>query len=160
MRRGALFSDCGLYRYRLTREWDDRPPLVFVMLNPSRADAEVDDPTIRRCIGFAHDLGFGGMTALNLFALRTPHPAELKTATDPVGPENDAHLEALVHAGGTIIAAWGTHGALRGRDLAFRNLAQSADKELLSLGRTRAGQPRHPLYIKAGKPLEPFPIDI
>lgn len=160
MRRGALFSPCGLYRYRLAREWDDRPPLVFVMLNPSRADAEVDDPTIRRCIGFARDLGFGGMTAVNLFALRTPHPAELKAAPDPVGPENDAHLSDLLRSDQTIVAAWGVHGAFGGRDEAFRSLARRSGAPLSSLGTTKQGHPRHPLYVARSQTLISYCFDI
>lgn len=159
MKRNALFSPCGLYRYRLTRVWDDRPPLVFVMLNPSRADAEVDDPTIRRCIGFARDLGFGGMTAANLFALRTPHPAELRAAPNPVGPGNDTHLADLLRSGGTIVAAWGVHGALGGRDAAFRALARQSGARLSSLGTTKQGHPRHPLYVARGQPLISYCLD-
>lgn len=159
MRRGALFSECGRYRYTLTRAWDERPPLVFVMLNPSRADAEVDDPTMRRCIGFAQRLGFGGMTALNLFAWRTAHPAELKAAADPVGPDNDLHLGAAFSSGGTIVAAWGVHGAHLGREGICRQLARDCGSRLSSLGLTKGGYPRHPLYVRSDRQLEQFDLD-
>lgn len=158
MQRNALFSPCGLYRYRLTRIWDERPPLVFVMLNPSRADAETEDPTMRRCIGFARDLGFGGMTALNLFAYRTPHPAALKAAADPVGPDNEAHLERALSGGGTIVAAWGAHGTFGGRARHFLERARRHRTTLSCLGLTAQGHPRHPLYVKAESKLAPFEI--
>lgn len=156
MRRDALFSPCGNYRYRLTRVWDDRPPLVFVMLNPSRADAAVDDPTMRRCIGFAERLGFGGMTALNLFAWRTPYPPDLRTVADPVGPDNGMHLADAMRGGGTIVAAWGVHGALDGRGEMFRALAREAGVPLSCLGTTKDGHPRHPLYVRNTQTLERF----
>lgn len=156
MRRDALFSPCGHYRYRLTRVWDDRPPLVFVMLNPSRADAEIDDPTMRRCIGFAERLGFGGMTALNLFAWRTPYPPDLRAVADPVGPDNDMHLMDAMRSGRTIVAAWGVHGALAGRDRMFRALAWEVGAPLSCLGITKDGHPRHPLYLRNSHSLAEF----
>ena len=87
----------------------------MVMLNPSTADAESDDPTIRRCIALAAREGFGGVEILNLFAFRATAPADLKAAADPIGPDNDRHLRALFARHGTILAAWGMHGAHRGR---------------------------------------------
>ena len=151
---GALLSDCGQYRYTLTREWDEgRPALTFIMLNPSTADATLDDPTIRRCIGFARDRGFGGLRVLNLFAFRATDPAHMKAAQDPVGPDNDIHLIAALTAAAAanapVIAAWGTHGAHNGRAAEVRELALQYGVELMCLGATRDGHPRHPLYVKA-----------
>jgi hypothetical protein len=94
---GATFDPTGAYRYALWRVWDgNRPPLVFVMLNPSIADAERDDPTIRRCLGFACAWGYGALTVVNLFALRATCPHTLRRAADPVGPDNDEHLRAAL----------------------------------------------------------------
>src|ERR1051326_5628436 len=86
----ALFSPCGLFRYRLWRHWTPgMPPLVFVMLNPSTADAEKNDPTVERCERRAKAGGFGGGEVVNLFALRSTDPKALYSAADPIGPEND-----------------------------------------------------------------------
>src|SRR4028119_2392792 len=93
--RGAIFDPTRTYRYALWRTWDAaRPPVAFVLLNPSTADARRDDPTIRRCANFARTWGFGGLEVVNLFAFRATHPTDLKCAADPVGPQNDVHLHA------------------------------------------------------------------
>jgi hypothetical protein len=155
VRADAVLSTCGLYRYRLTRAWDDGPGCVFIMLNPSTADAWQDDPTIRRCIGFARREGCGFLTVVNLFAFRATSPANMKAAVDPVGPENDAHLRAVL-AGehGPKVAAWGVHGTHGGRAAAFGRAISGVD--LLCLGTTAAGAPRHPLYVRGDAPLVPF----
>src|SRR6185312_12359012 len=113
----AYISDCGRYRYGLGREWDypAKPALTFIMLNPSTADAEQDDPTIRRCIGFAKRDGFGALTVLNLYALRATDPRELERADDPKGPENDTMLRLHLKRGGTFVAAWGACAFARRR---------------------------------------------
>src|SRR3954468_18218250 len=110
--RGAILSDDGLYRYRLWRIWDDLAPvMVWVMLNPSTADADVDDPTIRKCIGFAKRHRHGGIILANLFAWRTTDPRELPRAADPVGPANDEHIRWACRAPllATVVAGWGSH---------------------------------------------------
>lgn len=147
----ATISPCGLYRYRLSRRWSSGPTCVFVMLNPSTADARHDDPTIRRCIGFAKREGCGSLVVVNLFAFRATSPADMKAATDPVGLENDEHItRAMVDADGPVIAAWGAHGSYRGRDGHVRLLT---DVPLSCLSLTKSGAPGHPLYIKADAPL-------
>lgn len=94
-RAGAILSACGTYRYHLWRLWDKAlPVMVFVMQNPSTADASHDDPTIRKCIGFAKRHGYGGISVRNIFALRATDERILLTHHDPFGPENDAHLLA------------------------------------------------------------------
>ena len=150
----AMFSPCRTYRYSLKRTWDTSiPPLVFIGLNPSTADETVDDPTIRRCIGFAKREGCGGLVMLNLFAFRSTDPKHMKTASDPVGPRNDAVLmNACV--GRTIVAAWGAHGTHRGRDTEVLRMLK--DERVFCLGLTQAKCPRHPLYLKADAPLVPF----
>ena len=147
MTGGAAFSRDGRYRYRLWRRWDrSRPAIAFCMLNPSTADARRDDPTIRRCIGFARDWGYGGIEVVNIFALRATDPRELRSAFDPVGPRNDAFmLRAAVRS--PVVIAWGVNGGLRHRERAALKLF-GARSRLLALGRTRSGAPRHPLYLR------------
>jgi len=130
--------------------------LAMVMLNPSTADAERDDPTIRRCIAFAARERFGGVEILNLFAFRATAPSDLKAAADPVGPDNDQHLRDLFARHGMILAAWGAHGAHRGRAEAIMRLAVDLGVTLTCLGRTAQGKPRHPLYVKGNSAILPF----
>lgn len=149
MRRGATFDVTGRYRYRLWRTWDTSLPRVaFVMLNPSTADHRRDDPTIRRCLGFARAWGYGALVVVNLFAYRTPSVAELARAREPVGPDNDRHLRAARGRAAAVVLAWGVHGALRGRDREALAVLARGRKPLLCLGTTRDGHPRHPLYLR------------
>ena len=153
----AVFSACGQYRYRLDRRWSaGGGNVVWIMLNPSRADAGTDDPTIRRCIAFSRLWGYGGMVVVNLFALRATHPDALYGMLDPVGPENDAHIAAVLRStagaappGPDIVAAWGAHPLAAGRSAL---VLAAAGSNVLCLGTTRAGHPRHPLYVAAGQP--------
>jgi hypothetical protein len=155
MKKTATISDCGKYRYNLTREWDDSlPRLLFVMLNPSTADAEADDPTIRRCISRAKDNGFGSVEVVNLFAYRATNPDELKRTEDPVGSENDKHIIEAVNRAHTIIVAWGTKGGLNLRDHYVSKLLSQFG--LKCLGMTKDGFPKHPLYIASNKALEDY----
>jgi len=122
MVRSAVISPCGLYRYRLSRQWTEPSySLAFVMLNPSTADAEVDDPTIRRCIGFARREGYGGIEVVNLYAFRATSPDDLWKAKDPCGPENEGHLISIARAsvgyGTPIVCAWGAHGGNSNRPI-------------------------------------------
>ena len=156
----ASFSACGTYRYDLTRHWGDDPMVVWVLLNPSTADAERDDPTIRRCIGFAKQWGHGGLVVLNLFALRSTDPKALYHHPDPVGPDNDATITRWLDRDDVrrVVVAWGAHGALHDRYRAFAELALATRRIALRraqcLGRTQKGQPRHPLYLAADTELE------
>lgn len=141
----AKMSECGAYRYVLERHW--RPELGsvnFIMLNPSTADANQDDPTIRRCIGFARAWGYGGLIVTNLFALRATDPKEMKAHAEPVGPRNDFWLKTIAHNATLMVAAWGAHGAHLGRADEVRSWLDS----LQCLGTTKGGFPRHPLYLK------------
>ena len=105
----AILSDDRVYRYMLERTWDCRKERVlFVMLNPSTADEEEDDPTITRCLGFATRWGFGSLVVGNLFALRSPNPRELFQHSDPLGPDNDYHLQRLAEECKTIVTSWGS----------------------------------------------------
>jgi hypothetical protein len=146
MKMDACISGCGTYRYALWRCWGSGPQVLFVMLNPSTADHQHDDPTIRRCIGFAARWGYGAVAVGNLFAFRTPSPRVLKRAACPVGRANDRWLQRLAAESSCVIAAWGNEGTFLGRDAQVRDLL----KPLHALALTRQGQPRHPLYLPSG----------
>lgn len=159
--KSAVISDCGAYRYSLTRKWGDGALLPFIMLNPSTADAEQDDPTIRRCMGFARREGAGGIVVANLFAFRSPSPAALFAADDPAGPQNWLTLCRLAvqatEKGVPIICAWGAHGHELPQATGAQLMFEAAEVALRCLGRTKNGSPRHPLYVRADQPLESFP---
>lgn len=154
---GATISDCGLYRYHLWRVWDDeKPVLCFVMLNPSTADASEDDPTIRRCIGFAKRDGYGGISVRNLFALRATDPAELLKAIDPSGPENEKHLVACRHVSllTRLVAAWGKlPGGKALRSRAQNSVSIVRMNAPYCLGKNKDGSPKHPLYLANDTPI-------
>lgn len=144
----ALIDSTGKYRYYLVREWDPvKPRVLYIMLNPSTADAIKDDPTIRRCIGLAKSWGYGSIEVVNLFAYRATNPKELYNTTDPVGPDNNKHIIEAIKRAKLVIAAWGTKGIILGREKQVRTLLASAC-HLYSLGLTKEGYPKHPLYIK------------
>ena len=148
----AVISPCERYRYWLSRELEgDGPPVGFIMLNPSTADAELDDPTIRRCTAFAKAWGARELIVVNLFAYRATDPADLKKASAPIGPENDDAIMAALDycSDGRIIAAWGTHGKHKRRGDAVRRKAKHAGHKLHYLKMTGSGHPSHPLYLKA-----------
>ncbi|WP_127580893.1 DUF1643 domain-containing protein [Paenibacillus koleovorans] len=148
MIKDAIIDSTGAYRYSLWRIWNpDLPKVLFVMLNPSTADASIDDPTIRRCIGFAKAWGFGSLEVVNLFAYRATDPEELKKCSDPIGPNNDYHIRRAAHRADKIIAAWGTKGSLLGRDRLVMEIFHSFPMFCLDV--SKAGHPKHPLYIKA-----------
>ncbi len=161
METSALISDCQSYRYWLKRCWLHEPDVgdgcvLFVMLNPSTADAELNDPTIRRCIGFARSWGFVELMVANLYAFRATQPSDLWKASDPVGPENDQWLDQLAEDADQIVCAWGAN-ARDDRIDDFLRRMQTANKPLFCLGTTKAGAPRHPLYISKTQPLEAWP---
>ena len=144
---GANFSRCGRYRYTLWRRWDvDRPAVMIIGLNPSTADARQDDPTIRRCIGFARAWGYGGLVVTNLFAFRATYPVDLKAAADPVGPCNDAWIRRMARQVGIIVAAWGNDGAWLQRSARVRRMLAG---RLHCLRLNAGGEPAHPLYLPA-----------
>lgn len=149
----AVFSDCRRYRYLLTRCWDtQRPQVLFVGLNPSTADATRDDPTLRRCVGFARRWGYGGVVLVNLFALRTPSPTVLFAHPEPIGPENDAWLLRARDSVEFVIFAWGACGDRMGRASCVKDWFENP----YCLGLTKTGEPRHPLYLPADTQPIPF----
>lgn len=146
----AVLSECGVYRYRLTRVWDaDAPQACFVMLNPSTADATHDDPTIRRCLGFARSWRCGGIEVVNLFAFRATDPEALLDAADPIGPGNGDHIHEAAVRCRPVVAAWGAHAKARGRANYVAHGLRQAGVVLKCLGVTKDGFPRHPLYVNA-----------
>lgn len=146
----AELDDSGRYRYDLTRTWSPSGPRCgWVMLNPSTADADRDDPTIRRCIGYARAWGFGGITVRNLFAYRARNPADLATAADPVGPGNDAWLAGRWDGVTVVVAAWGTGRwpMLGGRASHVARILRRLDGvRVVCLRAGKDGHPVHPLY--------------
>ena len=152
----AVLSPCGTYRYLLTRQLGDGPPVVFVLLNPSTADASTDDATIRRCRRFAVREGAGVLVVINLFAYRATRPADLLRAADPIGPGNDRFIREHVQPGRLVIAGWGAPGRYRDRGAAVAAMLTRAGVNLACLGVTFTGQPRHPLYLRADAPLVPY----
>lgn len=164
----AVISSCGKYRYRLDRAFNTPgPTIAFMLHNPSTADAENEDPTSRRGIGFAKKFGAGRMVFVNPFAGRATKPADLWTMEDPIGPENAKHLLAVAseiyHSGGFFIFAWGAVNppkhlkAAVGTHLeVVEDLIRGVGCEIQCLGRTMAGQPRHPLYLSNDAILLPW----
>lgn len=149
---GAVLSRDHAYRWSLHRVLSESgiARCLFIMLNPSTADASSDDPTIRRCLGYAVRWGYGVLQVVNLFGLRATDPRELLRHRDPVGERNDEYvLDAARDAtetGGIIVCAWGARGGYLDRDAAVLRLIRSAGAVPHCLGFTRGGHPRHPLY--------------
>lgn len=154
----ALFSADRAYRYVLTRTWGDGQPVVWIMLNPSTADAFSEDPTSRRCRDFTRRLApdAGGLVIVNLYSLRATDPAELWTHPDPVGPAGDYYLGSRAISGRLVIAAWGTHGARHGRGAQVAAELTAAGVKLWCLGVTKNGHPKHPLYLAGDTSLVPY----
>jgi hypothetical protein len=151
----AEVSADGRYRYALHRTWaSGRPSMLWVLANPSSADAATDDPTLRRCVRFAHDHGCGGLAVVNLWAWRATRPADLADVPDPVGPDNDRWITTLGrHADGPVVLGWGVQDAPV-RVASVLGLLGTRPKHCLGL--TRDGHPRHPLYVRAGTRLRPW----
>ncbi len=139
----AMFSPCRTHRFVLGRKWSDKPLVMFIGLNPSTADETKNDPTVRRCIGYAKDWGYGGLLMTNIFAYRSTDPKHLLECQDPIGPGNDEALLQCYTEADVAIAAWGTHGTLMDRHLAIRKLLP----KLHYLKLTKDGHPGHPLYL-------------
>lgn len=190
--KGANISPCGKYRYRLWREWrgsdgrhwdmftedDDSPVLdgaghqwgepkscVFVMLNPSTADANEDDPTIRRCVGYAKAWGYDRLEVVNLFAWRATDPSEVLAmgggAVDPVGVLNQDAIQHALNDADMVVCAWGAHGGHLDQDETVLGWIESyldindMEVPIMALKRTKDGFPSHPLYLRADA--VPFP---
>ena len=143
----VIFSTCKKYRYALTKTWDESlPKLMYIGLNPSVADSKKDDPTVKKCVAYAKELGFGSILIGNLFSYISPNPENLKKADDPIGPENDKWLLRLADESDKVIAMWGNHGSYRNRC----NEVCELDIELNCLEVTKKDQPYHILYLPYG----------
>lgn len=160
MLKGAVLSECQSYRYLLTRTWEDgKPHLPFLMLNPSTADDEVDDPTIRRCVAFGRrEEGVGGIVVANLYAFRATKPKDLwaaKGKVSIVGPENEKYIYGIardaIAYGLPVVCAWGA-APVAGHFTIQR--LKSLGARPVCLGRTKSGAPRHPLYVRGDQPFE------
>ena len=145
----AVYSPCERYRYLLTRVWNpDGPKALFVMLNPSTATEFQNDPTVERCERRARTLGFGAFRVTNIFAFRATDPRIMRAQADPVGPANDAAIrESAMDWADRIICAWGTHGAHLDRGARVESILRSTGRPLFTLGLSKEGHPKHPLYI-------------
>ena len=145
------------YRYWLHRDLAAQGDegLVFVMLNPSTANATEDDRTVRRCMDFGRRWGFRELTVVNLFALRATDAAELRRhGAEAIGERNDEMLRWLRQHPATtcMVAAWGNYGTHLGRDAAVLPVIQPA----MALQVTQKGCPYHPLYVRKSALLSPY----
>lgn len=159
LERDAVLSDCGTYRYLLRRTWDHKlPRALFVMLNPSTADADIDDATIRSCIRLSKCLGYGSFEVVNLFAFRSTDPDAIDIRDLPrmVGERNADIVDAAISRCDIVICAWGAHPSSGARREAVLSTLRAMKPAVYCLGKTKAGYPKHPLYIKSGTPLEVF----
>ena len=143
MKKAAILSEDNLYRYQLSRIWDESKPLIlFIMLNPSTADADVDDPTIRRVIRFTTSWGYGGVYVANLYAFRSTDPKALKHTDDPVGKENVSYITHLIGMASKVIYAWGNN---QKEPSWLSELVQTP----YCIDLSKNGIPKHPLYLKS-----------
>ena len=150
MIKDAIISDCGKYRYNLLRYWDtNKPYVMFVMLNPSIADARIDDSTITRCMKYALFWGYGGIVVCNLFAFRGAKPEDMLAAEDPIGSDNDHILSEQAQDAEIIVCAWGTDGSYLNRSKEVVKILKTSGTPLNFLKLTKSGEPGHPLYLKA-----------
>lgn len=170
MKRETTFSPCRKYRYTLWREWGidlltdctgdakgTNSYVMFIGLNPSTADETNDDPTIRKCVGYAQRWGYGALCMTNLFALRATDPRVMKMAHEPIGEDNPLTILRVALNADMIICAWGRDGAYLNRgDRVITNLRDNGIKKMHHLGLNSDGTPKHPLYLKSR--LEPIPL--
>ena len=157
MKSTATISDCGTYRYTLGRVWDMAlPQMGFVMLNPSTADADADDPTIRKCIGFAKRANCGGINVVNLFAFRATDPADLRKAGYPVGPDNDSHIEIAMRASHSAVCAWGANARNLARPAEVLALLRKLNVHPVTLRLLAGNVPAHPLMLPYTCALQPM----
>lgn len=165
---GAVFSACNLYRYKLWREWcSDLEPMVWCCQNPSTADENDDDPSVRKMMGFARANGCGGIVLYNIFAYRATDERELFKVADPIGPESLSHFDGLLKylretPKAKLVVGWGNqlvtkrHSLMR---MAYRNIGlKLAGAGALCLGTTKSGDPKHPLFVPYSQPLIPWQV--
>ena len=152
---GAVLSPNEIYRYNLWRIWETGKPFaLFIGLNPSTADHTKDDPTVRCCKQFAFDWGYGGFHIVNLFGYRATKPTDMIKRVDPVGIDNDKWLRGTAEKAGIIVAAWGANGGYQEGNKGVLSLL--SDLDVFCMGKTKAGHPCHPLYLKGDTKPIPF----
>jgi len=162
----AVLSPCATYRYRLERDVHDLPlggeVIAYFGVNPSTADAEMDDATVRKWRGFSRIYGSSRFLVGNAFAYRATDVGALALAVDPVGPENDQHLAAIAAAADVLVPCWGARGKLplelHARLATVLAMLLATGKPVLTFGLTKGGDPAHPLMLGYSTPLIPFPI--
>lgn len=167
IRRDAVLSPCNLYRYTLEREfgdYEDGTPysgagaIMFVMLNPSTADAANDDPTIRRCLGFAHRFNFRELLVANVYSLRATNPQDLWKSTSSLrGPEHEYYFAGLAFRAHRVVMAFGNHAASPDRRLVEKLVASNFRGDPCCLKRNKDGSPAHPLYLPASSNFLRYP---
>lgn len=141
----AYISDDQLYRYTLWRRWGQSSKYAcFIGLNPSVADAYIDDPTLKRCIDFSKSFGYDAVCLINLFAYRATNPQDMKKVSEPIGIENDKVIKLVTSYSEINIAAWGTLGIFKNRNLEVQDMIDN----LHYLKLTKDKHPSHPLYLK------------
>ncbi|QOI90238.1 hypothetical protein QKU58_gp093 [Pyramimonas orientalis virus] len=150
MQKSAVISLDNLYRYQLSRIWDTtKPYIMFVMLNPSTADADVDDPTIRRVVNFCIAWGYGGVYVTNLYAFRSTDPKRLKDIVDPCGPENIQNIQNLINLVDKVVYAWGNTKKEPEWLKKIVNIPYCIDVSKKNI-------PKHPLYLRKNLELQIF----
>lgn len=164
MKRSAIFSADRRYRYRLTRVWDARKPMMaYVLLNSSTADETRDDPTVKKLMGFTSRRNAGGFTLGNLFAVCATDPTDMLRADDPVGPDNRDHLEVILeqakHTGGFLVCGWGVHGQYMDQDRTFLGWCDQWRISPMAFRLTKMGHPEHPLYVPFNTTMVPFTVE-
>jgi len=141
----AIFSENKKYRYVLVREWDNnKPPIMIISLNPSTADEKTDDQTIRRCVGFAKNWGYGKLFVTNLFSFRATHPRDLFNSKNPIGEKNDYWLRKLSKGVDKVVLAYGNHGKFKGRHNEILKIIENP----YCIKKSKNNMPMHPLYLK------------
>ena len=154
MEKKANISKDKIYRYTLSRTWDStKPTVLFIGLNPSIADENIDDPTITRCINFAKDWGYGTLLMANLFAFRSTYPKEIYLIDDPIGQDNDHYILECVKQSDLIIACWGNNGTYMDREKIIKELVPN----LYCLQKNKNGTPHHPLRLP--RDINPIPFN-
>lgn len=157
--KGAIITTCKKYRYLLTRGYSGNPEdpfVLFIGLNPSIADSEIDDPTLRRCLGFMEKWDLQALKIVNLFAYRATNPNAMLIQSEPIGMQNDRIIEGEAKNAKFIILCWGNTGSHLNRDKAVINLLEKYSHKTFSFGLTKLGQPKHPLYLSKSTRLERF----
>lgn len=154
MEKKAIISKDKIYRYKLSRTWDStKPTILFIGLNPSIANENVDDPTITRCINFAKDWGYGTLLMANLFAFRSTYPKNIYLIDDPIGKDNDHYLLECVTQSDLIVACWGNNGTYMNREKVITELVPN----LYCLQKNKNGTPHHPLRLPRN--IDPVPFN-